>query len=184
MFFTHSSCYAAVAYVFWYKQPCPVILLADRLWTALERLLHQHRAVPHWACQPGWLSDSVVNISPRCVRCSSAETGPFWKFCSFSLPQKTPSVGALVLTTSNTPALLCQHKSLCYINYSFILIEFSGNCASGQMESGNCHNRFLQLSARGWWSQDPLCKILKSLFCLFLFFLCCREISHLARADR
>lgn len=41
---------------------------------------------------------------------------------SFSLPQKTPLVGALVLTNSNTSTFVSQHNSLGYIICIFILI--------------------------------------------------------------
>lgn len=58
------------------------------------------------------------DISPRCVRCSSAETVPFFQ----STTENTFSWSFSVLTNSNTSTFVSQHNSLGYINCSFILI--------------------------------------------------------------
>lgn len=176
---THGPCYAAVADAA--SLPCDLVSRSTGI--TFERQLPQHGAVPHWACQPGRLAGNVANISPCCVRCSGAETGPFLTFCSFSLPQRTPSVEAFLLTHSHTPASVSQPSSLCYINYSFFLNSFGGNGIWTKMKSGECHNRFPQRRAGGA-GHRILCARYSSHVFVFLFLLCCREISHLARADR
>lgn len=65
MLLARGSC-SALAEVFWCTRPRPVISLADRLWAASERLLLHHRAVPHWACQSGWLAARRQYLTSLC----------------------------------------------------------------------------------------------------------------------
>lgn len=177
------SC-SALAEVFWCARPRPVILLAERLWSASGRRLLHHRAVPHWACQSGWLAARRQHLTSLC------EMQQCWNGASHeillvqSATEKTPLFGALLLTSPSTP-VTTEHAALRYINYSFILIEFGWiSVHLDKWKVANVTIGFLSWVPEGGGHRIPCEKYSHHYFASLSFLLCCREISHLARADR
>lgn len=130
------SCSAALAEVFWCTRPRPVISLADRLWSASERLPLHHRAVPHWACQSGWLAARRQYLTSLCEM-QQCWNGALHEILLFpSAIEKNAFIWSFTVhkpehASDNGTRRSALHKLQLHLNLIWLNL-----CASGQMESG------------------------------------------------
>lgn len=161
VFFPYGFWYAAVAEVFWRNRPCPVIFLADRLWTALGcPILGVSVWVTRWqhchyltSLREMWQHGNWAFLEMSLLQ-SATENAFSWSFAANKVKR------ASVCKPSQLSVL---YKLQHHLNFIWWKLSIWTN-RKWQMSQ-------LVSSAEswGWWSQDPLCKIMKSPFCLFFF---------------
>lgn len=118
------------------------------------------------------------DISPRCVRCSSAETGPFFQSTTENTFSWSFSINKLEHVNFSKPT---QHSGLCKLQLYLNLVE---TVHLDKWKVANVTAGFLSwvpgVVVTGCLVQD----ISFTFFAFVFFSFCCCEISHLARADR